>query len=294
MMRAQLAAGEVEDRITGLSAERRLQDVDGRADSGGGILSLEEIDEGFAPGHHLLAQPIPGGVPFEPDGIRVHAGHAAPDLALGLAEGESGLQAGLLQLRDPSGREGSFPLNRHVFLQKGSGREAPCARCPALPAGPGRRSARRCRNRSTRCGGSLVPSAPSPSRICCFPLGQVMTSMRLSPLSNPRKRFSAGTQSVFVEGYCPGSMMRSSPMKSGATPYSIGLCTRIPFTSPAGLISMISVLSNATTADPASEETSMAASVPVFRRIPHRMPAVDPVLACRSNSTIFWLGSVFE
>ena len=83
--------------------------------------ALQEVDDRFALGQHLLAQAIAGVVPVEPDGIVVHARHAAPDRARrGFAEGERGLHVAFLQLRDPSGREGPLPLARHVLLQVGS------------------------------------------------------------------------------------------------------------------------------------------------------------------------------
>ena len=77
-------------------------------------------------------------------------------------------------------------------------------------------------------------------------------------------------------------------MKLGTTPYSIGLSRLIPFIFSAGLISTISVLPKAKTAetsvDPVPEKkTSNATSSVAFRKISRRLMRVGWVFVCRDE-----------
>ena len=94
MMGAQFSTGDVEDRIAHLPAQRRLQDIDGCGNGDGRILPLQEVNERFAFGRHLLAEVQERVVPLEPGRIVVGTRHAAPNLPFRFPESERGPDVG--------------------------------------------------------------------------------------------------------------------------------------------------------------------------------------------------------
>ena len=122
MVRAQLATGNVEHRITHRPAQRRLHDIDRRPDEQRGVLRFQEVDERFAFGRHLLAQVKESVIAIEPDRIVIRTGHSTPDLSFGFSERKGGFHLRFIQLGFPSRREGPFPIDPHVLLQVGRAR----------------------------------------------------------------------------------------------------------------------------------------------------------------------------